>query len=387
MIVLLFPDSSKPTVTVNVTYMVGSRHEGSGETGMAHLLEHMLFKGTTTRGDVKTELKKYGAEFNGSTSWDRTNYFEIMAATDENLHYALQMEADRMVNSRVSRQDLDSEMTVVRNEFESGENSPAGVLFERVLSTAYLWHGYGRSPIGSRSDIEHVPIERLQAFYHNYYQPDNAMLVVAGKFDPAKTLAWVQEAFGPLPKPTRKLMPTYTEEPTQDGEREVTLRRVGDSQEVIAAYHTPSALHPDTEALDVLTAILSEAPSGRLYKALVDSKKATRVEGESMELKEPGMLFFTAELRKDGNEADVEKILLSVIDGIIKEPPSKEEVDRAKTRLIKNVELELNSSTGVGIALSESASARIAGVRSLPTRLFWNRRRNSPAHIAPSPRR
>ncbi len=355
--VLLFPDSSKPTVTVNVTYMVGSRHEGSGETGMAHLLEHMLFKGTTTRGDIKTELKKYGADYNGSTSWDRTNYFEVLAATDENLHYAIQMEADRMVNSKVSRQDLDSEMTVVRNEFESGENSPERVLFERVLSTAYLWHGYGRSPIGSRSDIEHVPIERLQAFYHKYYQPDNAMLVVAGKFDPAKTLAWIQESFGAIPKPTRKLEPTYTEEPTQDGEREVTLRRVGDSQEVVAAYHTPSAIHPDTEALDVLTAILSEAPSGRLYKALVDSKKATRVEGETMELKEPGMLIFTADLRKDGNLADVEKVLLDTIDGIIKEPPSKEEVDRAKTRLMKEIELELNSSNQVGIALSESASA------------------------------
>ncbi len=355
--VLLFPDSSKPTVTVNVTYMVGSRHEGSGETGMAHLLEHMLFKGTTTRGDIKTELKKYGADYNGSTSWDRTNYFEVLAATDENLHYAIQMEADRMVNSRVSRQDLDSEMTVVRNEFESGENSPERVLFERVLSTAYLWHGYGRSPIGSRSDIEHVPIERLQAFYHKYYQPDNAMLVVAGKFDPAKTLAWIQESFGAIPKPTRKLEPTYTEEPTQDGEREVTLRRVGDSQEIIAAYHTPSAVHPDTEALDVLTAILSEAPSGRLYKALVDSKKATRVEGETMELKEPGMLIFTADLRKDGNLADAEKVLLDTIDGIIKEPPSKEEVDRAKTRLLKEVELQLNSSNQVGIALSESASA------------------------------
>ena len=355
--VLMFPDSSKPTVTVNVTYMVGSRHEGSGETGMAHLLEHMLFKGTPTRGDIKTELKKYGAEYNGSTYYDRTNYFETLAATDENLHYVLQMEADRMVNSKVSRQDLDSEMTVVRNEFESGENSPERILFERVLSTAYLWHSYGRSPIGSRSDIEHVPIERLQAFYRNYYQPDNAMLVVAGKFDPAKTLAWIQESFGAISKPTRKLMPTYTEEPTQDGEREVTLRRVGDSQEVMAAYHTPSAVHPDTEALDVLVAILSEAPSGRLYKALVDSKKATSVSGDTLELREPGMLILSAHLRKDGNLADAEQTLLNVVDGIIKEPPSKEEVDRAKTRLLKEVELTLNSSTDVGIALSETASA------------------------------
>jgi zinc protease len=355
--VLLFPDNSKPTVTVNVTYMVGSRHEGAGETGMAHLLEHMLFKGTKTSGDIKVDLKKYGAEFNGSTSWDRTNYFEVLAATDENLKYAITMEADRMVNSRVSRQDLDSEMTVVRNEFESGENSPSGVLFERVLSTAYLWHGYGRSPIGSRSDIENVPIEKLQAFYRKYYQPDNAMLVIAGKFDPTKTLAIVQQAFGAIPKPTRKLEETYTIEPTQDGEREVNLRRVGDHQEVIAAYHTPSAVHPDTEAIEVLTAILTESPSGRLYKALVDSKKATGVGGEGLELKDPGLLLFDAEVRKEGDLADVEKTMLSVIDGIVKEPPSQEEVDRAKTRLLKNVELALNSSSGVGIALSESASA------------------------------
>lgn len=180
---LLFPDNSKPTVTVNVTYLVGSRHEGYGEAGMAHLLEHMMFKGTTKRAEVVPEIRAHASGFNGTTSFDRTNYFETMTATDDNLHWALDMEADRMVNSRVSRQDLDSEMTVVRNEFENGENNPTNVLRQRVMSTAYIWHGYGRSPIGSRSDIEKVPIERLQAFYHNYYQPDNAILVVTGKFD------------------------------------------------------------------------------------------------------------------------------------------------------------------------------------------------------------
>src|ERR1700683_379802 len=250
--VLLFPDNSKPTVTVNVTYLVGSRLEGYGETGMAHLLEHMLFKGTAKRTGIMSELTSHGAQFNGTTSYDRTNYFETMTATDENLHWALDMEADRMVNSRVSQKDLDSEMTVVRNEFESGENSPIRVLQERVMSTAYLWHGYGRSPIGSRSDIEHVPIEKLQAFYRNYYQPDNAVLVVAGKFDPAKTLGWIQETMGAIPKPTRKLIPTYTEEPVQDGEREVVLRRIGDIQMVMAAYHIPAAASADYAALDVL---------------------------------------------------------------------------------------------------------------------------------------
>src|SRR5580658_1831899 len=216
--VLIFPDNSKPTVTVNVTYMVGSRFEGYGETGMAHLLEHMMFKGTTLHGEILAELNAHGAvNENGSTDYDRTNYYETLNATDDNLRWALEMEADRMVNSRIARTDLDSEMTVVRNEFERDENSVAEVLEERVLSTAYLWHAYGRAVIGDRSDIEKVPIEALQAFYRKYYQPDNAMLVLAGKFDQTQTLAAINETFGAIPKPTRVLSPTYTEEPTQDG--------------------------------------------------------------------------------------------------------------------------------------------------------------------------
>jgi zinc protease len=355
--VLLFPDKTKPTVTVNVTYLVGSRHEGYGETGMAHLLEHMVFKGTTKRGDIKLELANHGAEYNGSTSFDRTNYFETMPATEANLRYGLEMEADRMVNSKIAKSDLDSEMTVVRSEFEMGENSPLRVLNERVLSTAYLWHGYGRSPIGSRSDIEHVPIEKLQAFYRQYYQPDNAVLVVAGNFDEPKTLTWVKEIFGAIPKPTRKLSPTYTEEPTQDGEREVMLRRVGDTQAILAAYHIPAAAHPDTSALEVLEEILTAPPSGRLYKALVESKKAISTGGDTYTMHDPGVSIFNAQVRKDGSLDDVEKTMLGVIDGIAKEPPSKEEVERARTRILKNLELAMNSSQQVGIALSETASA------------------------------
>ena len=232
--VLLFPDSSKPNVTVNMTYMVGSRQEGYGETGMAHLLEHMLFLQTKTRKDVKQELKDHGAEMNGSTSWDRTNYFETLNATDENLKFALELEADRMVNSKIEKPLLDTEMTVVRNEFEMGENSPDRTLFQRALETAYTWHNYGKLPIGNRSDIENVPIDRLAAFYQKYYQPDNALLTIAGKFDEAKTLAQVAKLFGAIPKPTRTLEKSYTVEPTQDGERSVTLRRVGDTQGLVA---------------------------------------------------------------------------------------------------------------------------------------------------------
>ena len=186
--VLLFPDPTKPTITVNITYLVGSRHENYGETGMAHLLEHLLFKGTPNHPNIPQELTAHGARPNGSTWFDRTNYFETFPATDENLKWALDLEADRMVNSFIAKKDLDSEMTVVRNEFEMGENDPASILQERVLSTAYLWHNYGKSTIGARADIENVPIDRLQAFYRTYYQPDNAVLLVAGKFDEAKTL-------------------------------------------------------------------------------------------------------------------------------------------------------------------------------------------------------
>src|ERR1700756_3988390 len=189
--VLLFPDPSNPKVTVNATYLVGSRHEGYGETGMAHLLEHMNFITSTHGRNIKKELVDHGARWNGTTSFDRTNYFETINASDDNLMWALGLEAERMVNMRIEKQLLDTEMTVVRNEFERGENSPDNILEERVISTAYLWHNYGKSTIGSRADIERVPIDRLAAFYKKYYQPDNAVLVVAGQIDPSKTLQMV----------------------------------------------------------------------------------------------------------------------------------------------------------------------------------------------------
>src|SRR5205807_8879036 len=225
--VLLFPEASRPTITVNLTVLVGSRHEGYGESGMAHLLEHMVFKGTPTHPQVPKALRDHGASFNGTTNSDRTNYFETMPATDENLEFGIALECDRLVNSFVRRDDLLSEMTVVRNEFERGENNPANILSERITAAAYEWHNYGKSTIDNRSDIERVPIENLQAFYKKFYQPDNVVLIVAGKFEESKALAAVQKYLGSIPKPTRKLDDTYTEEPAQDGERLVILRRVG----------------------------------------------------------------------------------------------------------------------------------------------------------------
>jgi zinc protease len=350
---LLFPDDSKPKVTVSVTYMVGSRFEGYGETGMAHLLEHLDFIQTTTRTNIKKELTDHGADFNGNTAEDRTHYFETVNASDENLRWALGLEADRMVNTRIEKKLLDTEMTVVRNEFEAGENNPGAILYERVLETAYLWHAYGHPTIGNKSDIENVPIDKLAAFYHKYYQPDNALLTVAGKFDAAKALAWIAELFGPIPRPQRVLDLPYTSEPVQDGERSVTLRRVGDTQYLMALYHTPAGMHPDDAAVQVLGGVLGDVPSGRLYKALVDNKKAVGAGMDPEEHHDPGFIMAYAQLSPDQNLDEARQILLKTVEDFVKEPPSKEEVDRVKTRIRKEFDLAMTDSSRIALALAD----------------------------------
>ncbi|WP_266366815.1 M16 family metallopeptidase [Tellurirhabdus rosea] len=355
--VLLFPDPSKPTITVNITYLVGSRHEGYGESGMAHLLEHMVFKGSTKHPNIPQELTEHGSRPNGTTWYDRTNYFETFSATDENLKWALDLEADRMLNSFIKAEDLATEFSVVRNEFEMGENSPQYVLMERILSSAYLWHNYGKSTIGSREDIERVPIDNLRAFYKKFYQPDNAILLVAGKIDEAKTIQLVQEHFGSIPRPERQLAKTYTVEPTQDGERFVSLRRVGDTQGVGVAYHTPAGAHPDYATLDVLMDVLTNEPSGRLYKALVESKKAAFQYGWTPALHDPGFAYFYAEVRKEQSLDSARTALLSTLDAAAKKVPTAEEVERAKTKLLTDIETLFRSSDRVGLNLSEWMAA------------------------------
>jgi zinc protease len=355
--VLLFPDQTKQAITVNMTYLVGSATENYGETGMAHLLEHMVFKGTPRHTNIPAELTSHGARPNGSTWTDRTNYFETFASSDENLNWALDLEADRMVNSFIARKDLDSEMTVVRNEFELGENSPFNVLLERLMAASYVWHNYGKTTIGARSDIENVPIERLQGFYKTYYQPDNAVLTVAGKLDEAKTLALVDKYFSSIPRPGRTLQKIYTQEPTQDGERMVTLRRVGDTQLVQALYHVPSGAHPDFAAIDILAQVLGDTPAGRLHKALVETKKASSTFGFDFQWRDPTLAVFGAEVRQGDSLDAARDALIQTVEGVATNPPTKEEVERARAQLLKNVELSMNNSDQIGITLSEFIGA------------------------------
>ncbi len=355
--VLLFPDSSKPTVTVNVTYFVGSRHEGRGEKGMAHLLEHMVFKGTPSYPSIWRSLEDHGASFNGTTWVDRTNYYETLPAEPGNLEWALAMEADRMVHSNISADDLATEFSVVRNEFEMGENDPTGVLWERLLSAAYIWHNYGDSTIGSRSDIERVPVENLRQFYKKYYQPDNAMLVVAGDFDPALALAAVHKTFGAIPRPARKLDDTYTIEPVQDGARFVELKRVGDVAAVGAVYHIPPGSHEDFAALELIQQILTDEPAGRAYKNLVESGLASGLFGVAFGWREPGVLISMAQVAP-GKEPDTTLAkLLESIEGLTTNPITDAEIQRARRSLLKDIELAMKNSGRIGIELSEWAAA------------------------------
>ena len=352
--VLLFPDVSKPQFTVNMTVMVGSRHEGYGETGMAHLLEHMLFKGTPTHDDIPTLLKDRGVlNLNGTTWVDRTNYYETLPEGDENLEFAIKMEADRLLNSTIKGEDLLSEMTVVRNEFERGENSPTRILFQRSMAAAYEWHNYGKSTIGNRTDIERVPVKNLREFYTKFYQPDNITVVVAGKFDEEKALGYLNKYFGQLKMPERELPKTYTEEPAQDGERVVVLRRAGDTQVVGAAYHIVSAAHKDYPACQVLGQILGMEPSGPLYKALVEPKLASSVSTMNMATHDPGMMLATAEVPKDADLEKAKTVLIEEMQKIGESGVEEDLVKRALKQIFKSRERQFANSESFAINLSE----------------------------------
>ena len=355
--VLLIPDASKPTTTVNVTYRVGSRMEGYGETGMAHLLEHLMFKSTTHISNVGAELSKRGMQFNGSTSVDRTNYFETFPSDAAQLAWVLATEAERMTGARVQRADLITEMTVVRNEMEAGENSPVGILIQKTQAAAYQWHSYGKNTIGARSDVENVNIPHLQDFYRKYYQPDNATLIVAGAFDAAKTLAAIGDQFGRLAKPTRVLEPTYTLEPVQDGERQVTLRRVGGQNALFVSYHIPALASPEQAAFEIIVDALADTPTGRLHKRLVEAGKATNVFGWATRNAEPGLLNVGVVLKKEDAIDAAQTILLGTIEGLAEEPITAQELQRIQQQWAAGLDKIMADPQALCVTLSESIAA------------------------------
>lgn len=332
--VLLTPDPSKPNVTVNMTYLVGSRHENYGQTGMAHLLEHMLFRGTPSMPNALGEFSRRGLRANGTTSADRTNYYASFAADPETLEWYIRWQADAMVNATISQQDLDAEMTVVRNEMESGENNPFQILMQKMQAAAFQWHSYGKSTIGARSDVEQVDIEQLRKFYKLYYQPDNAVLIVSGQFETASILDVIADAFKDVPRPQRSLPREYTVEPVQDGERLVVLRRRGGSPFVASIYHIPAVGDPNFTLLDLGVDMLGDTPSGRLYRSLVAEKLGASVFGFARPMAQPGYALFGVQLEPGMDAQAALDALDQSLDSIQKKPFEEEQLQRIKNKWI-----------------------------------------------------
>lgn len=354
--VLLAPDASKPNTTVNMTYRVGARHENYGQTGMAHLLEHMLFRGTPSLPDALGEFSRRGLQANGTTSADRTNYYASFAADPDTLDWYVRWQADVMVNATIAREDLDAEMTVVRNEMERGENSPFRILMQKMQAAAFQWHNYGKSTIGARSDVENVDIAQLRAFYQEYYQPDNATLIVSGRFDVEPTLQLINDAFSPLPRPERTLPPEYTVEPVQDGERQVVLRRQGGSPLIAALYRIPAAGNPDFIPLDLGVSILGDTPSGRLYHALVREQLSTSVFGFAAAMEQPGYALFGAQLETGMDQNKALETLAATLDTVADQPFEESDLERIRNKWLTGWSRTFADPIHLASALSEAVA-------------------------------
>lgn len=329
--VLLKPDHSAPVVTFQVTYHVGSRNEVTGTTGATHLLEHLMFKGSEdfndpTGNSIKQYLEAVGAGFNATTSFDRTNYFATLGR--DHLEGYIAIEADRMRKLWLHEADRQAEMTVVRNEFERGENDPQSALMKEVQAVVFTAHPYHHPTIGWRSDIEHVPIEKLRAFYDTFYWPDNATVTIVGDVDPAQALKLVNKYYGKISRAPQPIPVVYTEEPPQSGPRRVTLERPGQLGTLIIAYKIPAARHPDLPALEVLGSILSDGKGSRLYPALVDKSLALETEAGAYRLHDPGLFIASVALAPGATHDQVEKITLAEIEKVKSAGVSATEVDR-----------------------------------------------------------
>jgi zinc protease len=331
--VLLVPDHSAPVVTFQVTYQVGSRNEVTGVTGATHILEHLMFKGSEGFNDpkgnsVKQFLERVGGQFNASTSFDRTNYFATIGR--ESLEGYIAIEADRMRHLWLRDADRQSEMTVVRNEYERGKNDPDSVLLEEVTEAAYVALPYHHPTIGWKSDIEHVPIAKLREFYDTFYWPNNATVTVIGDVEPVATLNLIKKYYGVYSHSPASIPAIYTEEPAQSGERRVTVKRPGELGTVIIAHKVPNGRDADQPALEMLDAILSSGKNARLYRALVDQGLALNA-GAGTDLHHDLSLHTVyAVLAPNASHADVEKALNAEISKIKNDGVTAAEVARVK---------------------------------------------------------
>jgi zinc protease len=354
--VLLLPEHSSPTLTFMVTYRVGSRNEVTGTTGATHLLEHLMFKGTPNfnreKGtSVDQLLERIGGIYNATTWFDRTNYYANIGS--ENLDSYIAVEADRMRNLWLRDEDRKPEMTVVRNEFEIGENDPAQALDKEIFAAAYMAHPYHHSTIGWRSDIEGVPIEKLQEFYKTFYWPENATASIIGDFEPAAALELIAKHYGAIPKSPEPIPAIYTEEPEQTGPRRVTVKRAGQLGVVGIGHKIPSGRDADGPPLRVLNSILTSGKNSRFYRALTDKNLTTSVSGDTGFLHDPSLHILYASLAPAATHEQVEKIVLSELERVKKDGVTDAEVAAAIAQILAAAAYGRDGSFAIASALNE----------------------------------
>jgi len=354
--ILLAPDHTVPTVTFMTTYKVGSRFEASGSTGATHMLEHLMFKGSPQYNkhdgtDADRQLERLGAQINATTWKDRTNYFGNLPS--QHLELQIRVEADRMRNAWLREEDRETEMTVVRNEFERDANNPFRTLSTEIWAAAFQAHPYGVPTLGWLSDIENVPIEKLREFRDRFYWPNNAVATVAGDFEPAHALALIEQHFGPIGRSPHPIPKIYTQEPQQLGPRRLVLRRGAQLGVIGLAYKAPRGANADARALDVLQSILYRGKTSRLYRGLTDQSLATECRVIFELLHDPGLFEIYVFLAPGAEHQAVEDRLLEIIDDVRRKGVSKAEVARAIAQLEAETAYGRDGPLGVARELNE----------------------------------
>jgi len=354
--VLIKPDTSVPVASFQVTYRVGSRNEVTGTTGATHLLEHLMFKGTDhfnrRKGNSLDQyLESVGAGYNASTWLDRTNYFATLRS--DNLDGYVAIESDRMRNLWLRESDRHAEMTVVRNEYERGENDPSAALATEVYASAFMAQPYHHSTIGWKTDIERVPIGKLKEFYDTFYWPDNATVTIVGNVELQKALELIKKYYGSIPRAPHLLPAVYTEEPPQTGPRRVTLKRAGELGSVLIGYKGPAGLDADMPALSVLSSILSGGENSRLSRALLDKSLVTYAEADIQPTHDPGLFLIDVGLAPQITHEQVEKAILAEIDEVKKDGVTAEEVKRVVSQYRAEQAYQRDGTAGTAGALNE----------------------------------
>src|SRR5213592_2150155 len=333
--VLLQEDHRSPVVSFQMWYRVGSRNEARGATGIAHFLEHMMFKGTPTygQGQFARLVEQNGGQDNAFTSQDVTSYYVNIAA--DKIDLVIELEADRMHNLKLDAKDIASEREVVIEERRTRtEDDPGGFLGEEVGAIAFRSHPYGPPIIGFTEDIRRITPEEIRAFYKAYYMPNNAILVAAGDFKAAEVLAKIRAKFGKIPRGTPP-SPVLAVEPPQNGERRVVVAKQAQLPIVYVGYHVPNQTSADAFPLEMLSTILSEGRASRLYKRLVYERQLALEAGGDYNYfsQDPNLFWFWATPMPGQTAEAMEKALLAEMETLKKEPVTDEELQRAKNQV------------------------------------------------------